>query len=326
MPQKLILKNHQSAGDIVQFSYAIKSLHESHGNKYLTDVRTSANEFFIGNPFITKLDEKDPEVKQIELNYPSINQSNQYPVHFVNAFTLDLAKKLGIKIQQTAWTPSIFITPDDMKNNIVKQIIGRNVPYCLISCGHKLDFTAKAWDFDRYQKLVDNHPDIWFVRTGATGKNHVQPELKGKNLIDLVGKTTLRDMVALVYHSFLVITPISLPMHLAYAVPPNHLFNRKSRGCIVIAGGREPNHWQQGPNQQFLHTCGMLSCCSQGGCWKSRTVPLNDGDSKDKSLCEFPILLESGQTIPKCMEMISVEEVSRLIDKYYSQLEYRPRF
>jgi len=326
MTTKLILKNHQSPGDIVMMSYAVKSLHESQGKKYLTDIRTSADEIFANNPFITKIADDDPEAQVIKMEYPSINQSNQNPVKFVTAFTTFLSQKLGVPIHPSRWSSSIFIGPADIRNNIVGKIIGRNVPYWVIDAGNKSDFTAKAWAYDRYQKIVDMFPDVWFVQIGKRAKNHFHPRLKGNNLIDLVGKTTLRDLIAVVYYGFGVLTPVSLPMHLSYAIQANPIFKRRSRACIVIAGGREPNDWEQGPNQQFLHTCGMLSCCSQGGCWKSRVVKLNDGDEKDKSLCEFPVLLDSGQTIPKCLEMISVEEVARLVDKYMSQLEYTPRF
>ncbi len=316
----------QSPGDLTILAYAVKALHESQGKKYLTDIRTSADEIFENNPFITKIADDDPEAQVIDMEYPSIHQSNQYPVSFVNAFSAFLSRKLGVTIYPTPWTPSIFIGPNDIRNTIVKNIVGRHVPFWVLNSGNKLDFPAKAWAYDRYQQLINEFPDVWFVQVGAKEKNHFHPKLTGNNLIDLVGRTTIRDLIAVVYHSFGVITPVSFPMHLAYAVPANPIFGRKSRACIVIAGGREPNHWQQGPNQQFLHTCGMLPCCSQGGCWKSRVVPLNDGDEKDKSLCEFPVLLESGQTIPKCLEMITVEEVANLIDKYMSQLNYTPRF
>jgi len=122
-----------------------------------------------------------------------------------------------------------------------------------------------------------------------------------------------------------VITPLSAPMVFAYAIPPHPRFGRKSRACIVVAGGREPNHWQQGPNQQFLHTCGQLSCCDYGGCWKSRVVPLNitTGDNKDSELCIYPVELPNGQVIPKCMDLISVDEVCTHIKRYMDNLEYK---
>jgi len=94
------------------------------------------------------------------------------------------------------------------------------------------------------------------------------------------------------------------------------LYGRNSRALIVIAGGREPSTWQLPPNAQFIHTCGMLDCCDNGGCWKSRVVPLKDGDEKDKSLCVHPVPDGHGQTIPKCLDMISTDDVVRAITLY----------
>ena len=64
----------------------------------------------------------------------------------------------------------------------------------------------------------------------------------------------------------------------------------------------------------------MLDCCDLGGCWKSRVVPLQDGDIKDSSLCIYPVALETGQYIPKCMDMIAVEDVCLQISRWMENL------
>ena len=91
------------------------------------------------------------------------------------------------------------------------------------------------------------------------------------------------------YHSSGVLTPVSFPMHLStMQVKKDRCL--KNRPCIVIAGGREPSTWEQYTNHHYIHRCGMLPCCDNGGCWKSRTYKVGDGDEeKDKSLCFFPI-------------------------------------
>ena len=82
-------------------AYAVRALHESHGKKYLTDVRTPANEIFKNNPFITRIADDDPDAQLIKMEYPSINQSCDYPVHFANAFSSFLSDKLKVKIYST---------------------------------------------------------------------------------------------------------------------------------------------------------------------------------------------------------------------------------
>lgn len=321
-PQKIILKNHQSPGDIVMMSYAVKALHEQYPGRYITGVDVCCGAIFEGNPHVCwELKADDSSVTVIKAEYNTIHQSNQKTYTFVNSFIYDLEEKLKISLRPTEWSGAIYIREEEKGwYSAVREILGKDVPFWVVDAGHKFDFTAKAWEYTRFQQIIDNFPDITFVQIGA--KEHMHPKLTGNNLIDLVGKTDLRQLIRLVYNAFGVITPVSLPHHLSYAIPPHPRFNRKSRASIVIAGGREPNHWQQGANQHYLHTCGMLDCCDLGGCWKSRIVPLGDGDSKDQELCLHPVKSESGQIIPKCLDMISVEEVCRIIEKYMNNLVY----
>ena len=82
----------------------------------------------------------------------------------------------------------------------------------------------------------------------------------------------------------------------------------------MIAGGREPPQWEAYPHHQFLHTVGALPCCEKGGCWKARTLPLGDGSEKDlpRNLC-----LNVVQGMPRCMHMISAEDVIRGVQMYF---------
>ncbi len=147
-----------------------------------------------------------------------------------------------------------------------------------------------------------------FVQVGEAG--HYHPPLKG--VLDLRGKTDLRTLIRLVYNSAGVVCPVTLLMHLAAAVPlpPG---GKRLRNCIVIAGGREPAHWEQYPGHQFLHTIGQLDCCAAGGCWKSRTAPLGDGSPLDKpgSLCRNV----TSFGMPRCMEMITSAEVCQQLER-----------
>ena len=125
------------------------------------------------------------------------------------------------------------------------------------------------------------------------------------------------------YHAAGVITCVSFAMHLSAAVEMHPRYNRQTRPTIVLAGGREPSVWEAYTNHAYLHTCGMLPCCENGGCWCSRVEPLGDGDEKDTvNLCKLPIVSESGQTVPKCMDMITAEDVVRKIKQYQEEYDY----
>ena len=134
-------------------------------------------------------------------------------------------------------------------------------------------------------------------------------------------------------------------MHLAAAVETAPGMP-KNRPCVVLAGGREPAQWEAYPHHQYLHTNGALLCCDQGGCWKSRVVPLGDGDDKDlpQHLCvnvvhqrdatrsfsrrpqDLPPEYARADApdrvltdyLPRCLDLISAEEVVRRIELYFA--------
>jgi hypothetical protein len=318
--RKLVFSNHQSPGDVCMLAYAVKCLHESHPGRFVTDYRGTAREIFAYSPYITELNDADGEVEVLNLEYPLIHKSNEYPVHFMHAFVDDLETKLGIRLALSKFQGFLPIGEEEKHwYSAVHEIRGDDPPFWVINAGHKRDFTAKQWEFARFQEIVDRFPETVFVQVGAA--EHCHPLLTGENLINLVGKTDTRQLIRLVYNAFGVITPVSFPMHLAYGLPAHPRYRRKSRAAIVLSGGREPSHWQFGPNLQFLHTCGMLPCCDNGGCWRSRVVPLGDGDEKDESLCELPTTTASGQVIARCMAMISVDEVCSKIEMFNASLD-----
>ena len=248
----------------------------------------------------------------------------------------------------------------------VQEITKVPVPFWIVVSGGKFDFTAKWWDPARLQKVVDHFAGrILFVQVGEKGHHH--PALPG--VMDLRGKTDLRQLIRLMHHAQGVVCPVTFAMHLAAAVElrgPCEAYPRgmpRNRPCVVIAGGREPAQWEAYPHHQYIHTNGALRCCDNGGCWKSRTVPLGDGDKKDESLCVDVVELATGvrkpgkewgaengepseanrsaaeigegkqptegnpndessprgiRFLPRCLDMISAEEVIRRVELYFS--------
>jgi len=311
--RQLILKNYQSPGDILMLTAAVRDLHLSHPGRFVTDVRTPCPALWENNPYITPLQEDDPEVEVIYCEYPLIQKCNQLPYHFIHAFRIFLEEELGVSIQPQAFKGDIHLSAQERGwMSQVEELEGMGTRFWIINAGGKYDFTAKWWAPERYQEVVDHFAgEILFVQCGEAGHHH--PPLKG--VLNLVGKTDLRQMVRLMYHADGVICPVTMTMHLAAAVEtrPGRSLNRP---CVVLAGGREPTHWEAYPHHQYLHTLGMLPCCDNGGCWKSRVVRLNDGDEKDESLCLKPQTLPSGTVLPQCLEMITAQDVIRAVEGY----------
>ena len=96
-----------------------------------------------------------------------------------------------------------------------------------------------------------------------------------EGVVDLRGRTSLRQLVRLMYHAQGAISAVSLLMHLAAAVEVKPGMP-KNRPCVVIAGGREPAHWEAYTHHQYISNNGALPCCKNGGCWKSRCQPVGD--------------------------------------------------
>jgi ADP-heptose:LPS heptosyltransferase len=310
--RKLILTNSLSPGDIVMLTAAVRDLHKCYPGQFLSDVRTPCPHLWENNPYITPLDDKDPDAVCLTCEYPLIHSSNQRPYHFVHGFIDFLNTKINLNIRPTAFKGDIHISSKEKSwISQVHEVTGEDTPFWVVAAGGKSDYTIKWWHPDRFQSVVDHFKDkVLFVQVGEKGHNH--PPLRG--VIDLRGKTDLRQLVRLVYHAQGILCPVTLLMHLAAAVEVKAGMP-KSRPCVVVAGGREPPHWEAYPHHQFIHTVGALPCCDNGGCWKSRTTRLGDGSDKDRpgSLCVNVV-----DGLPRCMDMITAAEVIRRIEMYFA--------
>jgi ADP-heptose:LPS heptosyltransferase len=315
-PNKLILRNTLSPGDILMLTAAVRDLHRNYEGQFLTDVRTSCRDLWAHNPFITPIDDNDPDARLVQCHYPLIHGSNAQPRHFVEGFIAYLNELLTLEIGLTDFNGDVHLSPEEKaRPSAVAELTGIDAPFWVVAAGGKYDYTIKWWHFRRYQQVVDRLRDrVLFVQVGEAG--HFHPALDG--VIDLRGKTNLRDLVRLVHHSQGVLCGVTFLMHLAAAV---ETMTSGRRPCVVVAGGREPVHWEAYPGHQFIHTIGALPCCATGGCWRSRTLPLGDGDEKDSphSLC-----LDVSNDLPRCMDMITADDVVRRIDLYYSGGRCRP--
>jgi hypothetical protein len=222
-----------------------------------------------------------------------------------------LNQRFGLQLEPTEFCGDIHLSPEErLAPSPFRELVGQDVPYWLVSAGGKHDLTIKWWAAERYQEIINHFRGrIQFVQVGQVG--HYHPHLNG--VMDLRGRTSLRQLIKLVHKADGVLCGVTALMHLAAAVP-----RPSSRGglrpCVVIAGGREPPHWEAYPGHQFLHTVGALECCRNGGCWKARTRTLGDGAREDEpdNLC-----VKLAGSLPRCMDLITPEAVIRRIESYF---------
>lgn len=316
--RKLILRNRQSPGDILMLTAAVRDLHACYPRQFLTGVDTTASELWENNPYVAKIDRRDPEATVVDCQYPLIHQSDTRPYHFVQAFSQHLNEVLGLHIKTILHRGDIHLSAQERSwMSQVQEVTGEDTPFWIVAAGGKYDFTIKWWESERYQQVVDQFRGrILFVQVGELHHHH--PRLRGA--IDLRGRTSTRQLVRLVHHAQGVLCGVTFLMHLAAAVETRP-GRPRNRAAVIIAGGREPTQWEAYPHHQFLHTLGALPCCRNSACWKSRTLPLGDGDEQDdpRNLC-----VNVDGSLPRCMAMISPNDVIRRIEMYYEggALEY----
>lgn len=308
--RKLILKCRYSLGDIVMLTAAVRDLHATYPGQFQTDVRTYYEELWLGNPHLTPLNEWDEGVATLDCDYPLVQRANEAAYHCLHGFLEFLNEQLKLHIRPGAMKGDLYLLEKERAlPSPIRSALKCDLPYWIIDAGGKYDYTIKWWSTRRYQEVVDAlSGKVLFVQVG--GKKDYHPLLQG--VIDQRGKTSVRELIHWVHHAKGVICPVTSLMHLAAAVETRHP-QGGMRPCVVVAGGREPPHWEAYPGHQFIHNVGALECCSTGGCWKSRTFALGDGHILDHPSSRCVDVVEQ---LPRCMSMITSEDVIRRVQLY----------
>lgn len=314
-PLRVLLRNGQSPGDVLMLTAAVRDLHRAYPGKYLTAVRTSCPAIWDNNPLVVSEKALGEPDRIIDCLCPELDRANKRPTHFVGAVVSDVGSQLGIHIPVSAFKGDLYLSDHERASPGPLTRAGYHGPYWVVVAGGKYDYTTKWWDPDFYQAVVDHFEGrIRFVQCGERG--HWHPPLR--NVLNLVGRTDTRDFIRTVYHADGVLCPITFAMHLAAAVPPKP-GGPAAKPCVVIAGGREPPHWEMYPTHQFLHTVGALDCCAAGGCWRSRCQPVEDGPPQGSGGdCLRPVTVRDRLRIAACMTMITPLKVIHAIETYYA--------
>ena len=242
-PRKLILKCGLSPGDIVMLTAAVRDLHRAAPGKFLTDVRTPCPALWEHNPHLTRIEDGDPGAETIECHYPLIHRSNESPYHFIHGFLPQfLSERLGLPIAPTEFKGDLHLS-DREKGwfSQVREIVGRTSPTGSSRPGGRWTSPSSGGKPAATRRSSTTFAG-WSSSSRVGADEHHHPTLDG--VIDLRGKTDLRQLVRLVYHAAGALCPVTLLMHLAAAVPTK---DGSFRPGVVVAGGREPPQWEAYP-------------------------------------------------------------------------------
>jgi len=174
--------------------------------------------------------------------------------------------------------PYFYLTDEEKRNG---RRGTRQVVVQCIGAASRSAMLNKLWKIERFQSLVDYINDRWgqsisVIQIGAQD----DPALKG--VVDLRGRTSIRESAALLSESDCFIGTVGFLMHLARSV----------ECCsVIIYGGRE-HPWQSG----YICNENLDSHVECAPCWK-----WNDCDHNRK-----------------CLDIISVETVASAVERVLS--------
>lgn len=277
---------------------AIRDLHKTYPGRFQTGIRTRHPDIWLHNPYITPLalgQGNRVYVHYDRIRHPGerrfyskgIDKKAAMGLHMISGYRDYISAVLGLDIPATSPFPDLHFSQEELNESPIPG------EYWVVFAGGKHDYTNKIWDTTKYQGVVDLLSDVKFVQVGAKRDQH--PPLRG--VTNLVGRTSLRELIVLIKHARGVICPITCGLHIAAGC---------GTPCIVIAGGREPPCWERYPGQTYIHTIGKMDCCATGGCFKNRA------DLTANSDCRH---LVRGDTIPQaaCMHAIQPEHVETAV-------------
>lgn len=324
-PRRLVLIHKHAPGDTLVLTGLVRDIALTHPGEFEVDVLVNGDSLFRNNPHITPLKNLNAtreRIEYIKICYgKGIREQAHETVHFLGYFHRNFEQQCKARVPLTLPYPDLHLSDEERTQPLID---GR---YWIILSGGKNDFPVKVWSTAGFQAVVDKlaGAGLGVVQIGSTAAGHWNPTLTG--VLNLVGRTNLRDMMRLIHHADGVICGVTCAMHMAAAL---------QRPCVVIAGGREAWWWEAyvrenkglgGPAcaaklavpHRFLHTIGLLDCCQYAGCWKDQVVKIGSSHS----VCYKPITLP-GQVLPQCMDMITPETVFEAAMSYYTDKSLPP--
>ncbi len=319
----ITLHHYRAPGDVLMMTSLVRDLALTYPNQYKIVVNSPYPYIWERNPYIECHISGGQTIEGSTLHKLGYGASmprkgTTERKHFVSAFHDAFKTATNRSVPLTRPHADLHLTAEEKK----PLVDGR---YWVILSGGKSDFKTKHWRYLWHQETANAlmATGLKVVGAGAisagnggTRPSSSHPRLSG--VVDMVGKTNLREFIRLIHGADGVIGPVTFAMHAAAAL---------GRPYVCIAGGVEEWWWEsyyrQNPSfgtvgsllpveHRYLHTMGLLSCCEKKGCWKlGVSAPEDRG-----AVCHKPVKF-TDQTIPRCMEMITPDKVIAAALSYY---------
>ena len=273
-PIKLRLHELLCPGDVLVFTPTLTCLHEQYPDVFATEMFCNHPDIFLNNPYVTKhLPTSD--VIDVWLSYPLVNRSNQETNNFMEGYCRHVEETIGMTLRLTKNKPMVYLTEAEQKKKPFA------FPYAIINCGWKADYTTKSYPLSYYREIVKAFPDIKFIQIGMTGHNHKALDLP--NVFTMFNQTTVRDLLVLSSQCAFGIGPVTALLHCCAAFDKNY---------FCTGNASEPIWWSNYHNLHKYNRTGLYKCALKASCWRTRVVPLHDGQDMGKRMCELPVYIK----------------------------------
>jgi ADP-heptose:LPS heptosyltransferase len=302
MPEKIILTQIQSVGDWLVVTSAIESLHLQFPGRYITDYHCRSPELIANNPYITKLSPGEGRV--IQMQNPSVHRSHVVGIHYLDTFCDYLGEQLGIPLKLQVSKPGIYLSENEKRLPKLENT-------WLINAGYKRDCQAKWWGTENYQNVVNNHKKAWFIQVGDG--NGVHPRLKGENVIDMVNKTSIRELIRLASQCVGGIGGVTFLQHVFAGLDLPYV-------CLNL---REPSWFTAYPRQTMLSTQGRMECNKHRACWACDVNEEKTGNNPCKlPMVTFKVPMTNvvDEAKPRCATMFDYKDVIKAMSSYNRNL------
>ncbi len=182
--------------------------------------------------------------KAYSTNYRILEPSLNFKKHGIDIIAEEL---FGIKLDEDEKRIDVFLEKED--EQFAKRVISKHKNPVILAISSQTS-TNQEWDIQKWKELVSRFDDYTFIQLGVQGEPHVMGS------INMLGKTTVRQAVALVKYAKLFVGVDSFL---------NHATNATATPGVVLFGNSTPVIWGYKSNTNIYRGFSCQPCVDKEG-------------------------------------------------------------
>lgn len=249
-PVKLLIRSSGWLGDNVYLTAVIHNIFDT--GKIAVNVVSNHPQIYVNNPYLDESITAENADYILQQNYNSDWKQNCK--HIIELVTEKIAYNLNIDIPCKHLKSQLYF---ELKQPIIQG------EYVVINNGYQSSAETKKYNNEYWQEIIDQNSAVRFVQIGQK-KNHAIPL---KNTLNFIDKTSIEELVNIIYYADCIISPVSGCIHIAGA------FNKP---YIALSGGRQPENLTKYQNGIYFSALNTLDCCMGKGCHRNKFQTENE--------------------------------------------------